>query len=105
MLPAAGPSKLDHGGLLSLATVSMAINLAACEPPAAPGLDKNAYFLALLGIFLAGVAHVFAAVCASDDDPRSRAGGVRGAWTKIKHASVVTLFVVAAGLSVASFLW
>ncbi|CAO2174600.1 unnamed protein product [Urochloa humidicola] len=101
-----GAPKLDHGGLLGLATVSMTINLAACEPPPpVPGLDKDAYFIALSGIFLAGVAHVFAAVCASDDDPRGRAGGGHGARSKIKHASVVAAFVVAAGLSVASFMW
>ncbi|CAO2185627.1 unnamed protein product [Urochloa humidicola] len=97
--------KLDHGGLLGLGTISMAINLAACEPPPVPGLGKDAYFLALSGIFLAGVAHVFAAVCAHDDDPHGRAGGGRGAWSKLKYASVVAPFVAAAGLSVASFLW
>ncbi|CAO2198974.1 unnamed protein product [Urochloa humidicola] len=100
-----GASKLHHGGLLGLATISMAINLAACTPPVAPGLYKNAYFLALSVIFLAGVAHVFPAVCASNDDPRGCAGRSRGAWSKIKHASAVVPLVIAAGLSVASFLW
>ncbi|CAL4951496.1 unnamed protein product [Urochloa decumbens] len=103
-----GASKLHHGGLLGLATVSMAINLAACTPPLAPGLYKNAYFLALSVVFLAGVANVFAAVWASDDDPRGRAGCCAGgaARSKLKYASVVIApFGIAAALSVASFLW
>ncbi|KAF8705006.1 hypothetical protein HU200_031261 [Digitaria exilis] len=94
-----GASKLHHGGLLGLATCSMAINLVVvCEPP--PGLDKNAYYLlALSVIFFAGVAHVFAAVSASDDDPRGRVP------SKLKYVVSIAPFVIAAGLSVASFMW
>ncbi|CAL4958136.1 unnamed protein product [Urochloa decumbens] len=97
-----GASKLHHGGLLGLATVSMAINLAACTPPLAPELYKNGYFLALSVVFLAGVANVFVAVSDSDD-PRGRAGCRAGgaARSKLKYASVVVApFVVAAALSV-----
>ncbi|CAL4965217.1 unnamed protein product [Urochloa decumbens] len=103
-----GASKLHHGGLLlGLGTVSMAINLAACKPPLAPGLYKNGYFLTLSVVFLAGVANVFAAVSASDD-PRGRRAGCRAggaARSKLKCASVVAPFVAAAALSVTSFLW
>nr|CAB3472224.1 unnamed protein product [Digitaria exilis] len=81
-----GASKLHHGGLLGLATCSMAINLVVvCEP--SPGLDKNAYYLlALSVIFFSGVAHVFAAVSASDD-PRGRAGvhAAAAAPSKLKY--------------------
>ncbi|KAF8662904.1 hypothetical protein HU200_055486 [Digitaria exilis] len=83
----------------------MAINLVVCEPP--PGLEKNAYFLlALSVIFFSGVAHVFAAIVASDD-PRGRAGrrAAAAAPSELKYIVSIAPFVVAAGLSVASFMW
>ncbi|KAF8705008.1 hypothetical protein HU200_031263 [Digitaria exilis] len=87
MLP--GNPRLVHGSglvlVVALATVSVAINLVVvCEPP--PGLDKNAYYLlALSVIFFAGVAHVFAAVSASDD-PHGR--GRHAAPSELKYAAI-----------------
>ncbi|KAL6626733.1 hypothetical protein ACP70R_030459 [Stipagrostis hirtigluma subsp. patula] len=94
---AATASAAMGGGLVGLATASMAVTLAAREPP--PGLDKTAYFLALAGAFYAGVAEVVTAVWVWND-PRGR----RGAGRKMMYASAGPL-AVAVGLSVASLLW
>nr|CAB3472226.1 unnamed protein product [Digitaria exilis] len=95
MLP--GNPRLVHGSglVVALATISVAINLVAvCEPPP-PGLDKNAYyFLAPSVIFFSGVAHVFAAVSATED--RRGRSGLRAAPSKLKYAAVAPLIVVVA---------
>ncbi|TVU21950.1 hypothetical protein EJB05_31621, partial [Eragrostis curvula] len=58
-------------GLLALSTP--AITLAVSVPPP-PGLDTNAYFVALSGVFFAGVTQVVASVWAADDARRLAAG-------------------------------
>ncbi|CAO2204661.1 unnamed protein product [Urochloa humidicola] len=89
-------AQLLQAGLLGIVTCAMAVTLAVREPP--PGVDKNAYFLAVAGAFFAGMAGVAAAVCASNN-PRSR----RAAGRKLMHASFCPLAVVT-GLSAASLL-
>ncbi|TVU21938.1 hypothetical protein EJB05_31609, partial [Eragrostis curvula] len=59
----------SEAGLLGLAAASTAITLAVSVPPP-PGLDTNAYFLALSGVFFAGVTQVAASVWAADDGRR-----------------------------------
>ncbi|XP_062208336.1 uncharacterized protein LOC133909800 [Phragmites australis] len=87
--------RIRLGGLVGLATASMAITLAVREPP--PGVHKNAYLLAITGPFFAGVAEVMAAVWVSNNP--------RAAGRKLMYASVGPLAVVV-GLSAASLmLW
>ncbi|CAO2198949.1 unnamed protein product [Urochloa humidicola] len=94
----AGSDELSLPGLLGIVTCSMAITLAVREPP--PGLDKTTYLLAIAGTFFAGVAGVVAAaVCASNNNPRTR----RAAGRKLVRASVGPLAVII-GLSAASLL-
>ncbi|CAL4951458.1 unnamed protein product [Urochloa decumbens] len=94
----AGPHQLRQAGLLGIVTCAMAVALAVRDPP--PGLDKNAYFLAVAGAFFAGVAGILAAVRrAANNNPRAR----RAAGRKLMFASVGP-FAVAVGLSAASLL-
>ncbi|CAO2204650.1 unnamed protein product [Urochloa humidicola] len=94
---AKAPSARWVPGLL---TASMAIILAVRQQPP-PGLDKSAYFLALLLIFIAGMAGVMAAVQAVPGDPRGRRAA--GSSKLVYYSSVVAL-AVAVSLSVASLL-
>ncbi|OEL20303.1 hypothetical protein BAE44_0018680 [Dichanthelium oligosanthes] len=98
---AAAASKLHQAApstLVGLSTSSMAITLSVREPP--PGIDKNAYLLALAGAFFAGVADVITAVRISNNPHARRAAG---AGTKLMYASIAPLAVVV-GLSLASLL-
>ncbi|CAL4951483.1 unnamed protein product [Urochloa decumbens] len=91
-------------GLVGLATASVAISaLAVRDPP--PGIDRNAYFLALTGAFFAGVAEVIVAVSVSSST--NNPGVHRAAGRKLMYyASVAPLAVaVAVALSAASLLW
>ncbi|CAL4951482.1 unnamed protein product [Urochloa decumbens] len=83
-------------GLLGLAVVSTAINLAVIEPP--PCLDRNSYFVALSGLFFAGMTQVIASVWVSDGG-RDHAVGIRK-LVNVMYASLA----VAAGLTAASLL-
>ncbi|RLM93782.1 uncharacterized protein C2845_PM08G05410 [Panicum miliaceum] len=96
--PNDGGAELGRAGLLGVVTCSMTITLAVREPP--PGLDKNAYILAVAGAFFAGVAGVVAAVCLPNNPRVRRAAGRK----LIMHASAEAL-AVAVGLSAASLLW
>ncbi|CAO2193616.1 unnamed protein product [Urochloa humidicola] len=90
-------AELSQAGLLGIATCAMAITLAVRQPP--PGLNTNAYVLALTGAFFAAVAGVFATVRASNN-PRAR----RIAGRKLMRVSVVGPLAVVVGLSAASIL-
>ncbi|KAL6626730.1 hypothetical protein ACP70R_030456 [Stipagrostis hirtigluma subsp. patula] len=92
-----GGAVLCQGGLVGLATASMAVTLAVREPP--PGLERNAYFVAVAGSFFAGVAEVVTAIWLSNN-----LRGRHGAGRKLMHASIGPL-AVAVGLSAASLLW
>jgi hypothetical protein len=83
-------------GLLAMITCSMAITLAAHEPP--PGLDENAYLLTLTWAFFAGAAGNVATVCVSDNPHTCRAAG-----RKLVLAALGPLTVVV-GLTAASLL-
>ncbi|RLM93505.1 uncharacterized protein C2845_PM08G05400 [Panicum miliaceum] len=78
-------------GLLGLAAASTAITLAVIEPP--PWLDRNAYSVALSGLFFAGMTQVVVA------DSAAAGGGVAGRKL-VTYASLV----VAAGLAAAASL-
>lgn len=81
---------------LGLATASVAISLAVCEPPA--GIHSDAYFVAVSGCFFTGVT---VAQLAALSGPRRRlldAGRMR-----LMYA--YSLCPLAAGLAVASLLW
>ncbi|CAO2185602.1 unnamed protein product [Urochloa humidicola] len=94
--PMDAAAQLRQAGLLGILTCAMAVTLAMRDPP--PGLDKNAYFLAIAGAFFAGVAEVITAVFISNNSPPAR----RGAGRKlIMYASVVVVGLLAASL----FLW
>ncbi|CAL4958134.1 unnamed protein product [Urochloa decumbens] len=84
-----------------LLAASMAIALAVRETP--PGLDKDAYFLALSLVFIAGVAGIMAAVWVAKTTPAGR-GGHRYAGSKLVYDSSVAALAVAASLSLASLL-
>jgi len=61
-------------GLLGLAAASTAITLAVSEPP--PWLDRDAYFVAISGLFFAGITQVAASVSAGGGrDGLARPGG------------------------------
>ena len=77
-------------GLLGLAAASTAITLAASEPP--PWLDRDAYFVAISGLFFAGITQVAASVSA---------GGGRDGLAGRKLVMYASL-VVAAGLALAA---
>ncbi|KAL6626717.1 hypothetical protein ACP70R_030443 [Stipagrostis hirtigluma subsp. patula] len=84
-----------EGGVVGLVAASAAITLAVTEPP--PWLNREAYFLALSGVFFAGVTQVAASVWAAD--------GRRGAaGRKLVYASLVVPLVVAGGLALAPLL-
>ncbi|CAO2185604.1 unnamed protein product [Urochloa humidicola] len=95
--PMDADAQLRHAGLLGIVTCAMAVTLAVRDTP--PGLDKNAYFLAIAGAFFAGVAGILVAVRASNKNPRAR----RAAGRKLMRASLCP-FAVVIGLSAASFL-
>ncbi|TVU21949.1 hypothetical protein EJB05_31620, partial [Eragrostis curvula] len=100
LLVAVGVSlaSLSPAGLLGLFVVSTAITLVVSVPPP-PGLDTNAYFLALSGVFFAGMTQVAASVWAADDGGRRLAAG-----GKLVCASLVVPLLVAIVVSVASSL-
>ncbi|CAL4965216.1 unnamed protein product [Urochloa decumbens] len=85
-----------------LLTASMAIALAVREPP--PGLDEDAYFLALSLVFIAGVAGIMAAVSWVPKTTPAGRGGRRYAGSKLVYDCSVAALAVAASLSLASLL-
>ncbi|CAO2204654.1 unnamed protein product [Urochloa humidicola] len=88
-------------GLVGLATASVAISALAAVRDPPPGIDKNAYFLALTGAFFAGVAEVIAAVSVSTSNTNNR----RAAGRKLLMYASAAPLAVAVGLSAASLLW
>jgi hypothetical protein len=71
-----------HRGLLGLAAASVAVTMAVSEPP--PGLDGNAYFVALpaaAGVFFAGMNQVLASVWSARGDDRRHVAGRRSSCT------------------------
>ncbi|CAO2193619.1 unnamed protein product [Urochloa humidicola] len=97
-MDAGAANELRHASLLGIVTCAMAVTLAVRDPP--PGLDKNAYFLAIAGAFFAGIVEVITAVFISNNNPRGR----RATGRKLMYAFLGPL-AVAVGLSVASLLW
>ncbi|CAO2174590.1 unnamed protein product [Urochloa humidicola] len=99
-MDAGAADELRQAGVLGIVTCAMAFSLAVPVRDPPPGLDKNAYFLAISGAFFAGVAEVITSVFISNNNSRGR----RAAGRKlIMYASVGSLTVII-GLSAASLL-
>ncbi|KAG2595702.1 hypothetical protein PVAP13_5KG091600 [Panicum virgatum] len=89
----------ERGGLLGLAAASSAIALAVSEPPS--WLDRNAYSVAISGLFFAGVTQVVVVVAAASVSAPTAGGRGGAAGRKLfMYASLV----VAAGLAAAASL-
>ncbi|CAL4965179.1 unnamed protein product [Urochloa decumbens] len=97
-------AQLRQAGLLGIVTCATAITLAVRDLP--PGLDKNAYFLAVAGAFFAGVAGILAAAARASNNPRPRGRRAAGRKQLIMYASLCPplAVVIVIGLSAVSFL-